>query len=173
VSAPETLILDSAAVRELLPMDECINAMEGAFRALAEGKALLPLRSILWTPDKKGGLGLMPGYLGTTPEGLAGLKAVTVFPGNHGTELDAHQGVVLLFEAQRGRLRRRDRDHRDPNRGGKRARNASARPQCCGRPCDLRFGHAGSDAPGSYAGRSKDRKNPRVEPEFGKRASVC
>ncbi len=103
-AAPETLILDSAAVRELLPMDECIEAMEKAFRALAAGKASFPLRTILWTPDQTGGIGLMPGYLGTTPEGWIGLKAVTVFPGNHGTELDSHQGVVLLFEARRGRL---------------------------------------------------------------------
>ncbi len=104
MSAPETLVLDSAAVKQLLPMNECIDAMEAAFRALAEGRALLPLRSILWAPDKAGAIGLMPGYLGTTAGGLLGLKAVTVFPGNHGTELDSHQGVVLLFEARNGRL---------------------------------------------------------------------
>ena len=102
--AGETLVLDARAVRDLLPMDECIGEMERAFRALAAREALQPLRSILWTPERNGGIGLMPGYLGTTPEGWIGLKAVTVFPGNHGTELDSHQGVVLLFEAQRGRL---------------------------------------------------------------------
>ena len=85
-------------------MEECIDAMEKAFVALAEGRALLPLRSILWTPEKNGALGLMPSWLGTTPEGILGLKAVSVFPGNHGTELDSHQGVVLLFEARNGRL---------------------------------------------------------------------
>ncbi|MGH9441142.1 MAG: ornithine cyclodeaminase family protein [Thermoanaerobaculia bacterium] len=104
MSSPETLVLDAAAVRTLLPMKECIGAMEEAFRALADGRARLPLRSILWTPDEQGALGLMPGWLGATPEGILGLKAVSVFPGNHGTELDSHQGVVLLFEAQRGRL---------------------------------------------------------------------
>jgi ornithine cyclodeaminase len=85
-------------------MRECVDAMQKAFLALAEGRALLPLRSILWAPDKKGALGMMPAWLGTTPEGLLGLKAVSVFPGNHGTELDSHQGVVLLFEARNGRL---------------------------------------------------------------------
>jgi ornithine cyclodeaminase/alanine dehydrogenase-like protein (mu-crystallin family) len=108
VSSSETLILDSAAVRQLLPINECIEAMEGAFRALAEGKAFLPLRTILWTSDKKGGLGLMPAFLGNAggevSEGVLGLKAVSVFPENHGTKLDSHQGVVLLFEAERGRL---------------------------------------------------------------------
>ncbi len=81
-------------------MSGAIDAMEGAFRALSAGEARLPLRTIVWTPDRRGGLGVMPGYL---PERL-GAKMVSVFPGNHGTELDSHQGVVLLFETERGRL---------------------------------------------------------------------
>ncbi|HET7452406.1 MAG TPA: ornithine cyclodeaminase family protein [Thermoanaerobaculia bacterium] len=95
-----TLLFSAADVRRLLPMREAIEAMDGAFRALSNAETRLPLRSIVWTPDKRGGLGLMPGYL---PAGL-GAKIVTVFPGNHGTELDSHQGVVLLFEPERGRL---------------------------------------------------------------------
>jgi ornithine cyclodeaminase len=31
-----------------------------------------------------------------------GLKVVTVMPRNHGTELDAHQGAVMIFETKRG-----------------------------------------------------------------------
>jgi len=81
-------------------MAEAIDVMEEAFRALSEGSAILPLRSIVWTPDRAGGLGTMPGYL----PGRLGIKVVTVFPGNHGTELDSHQGVVLLFEPEHGRL---------------------------------------------------------------------
>jgi ornithine cyclodeaminase len=95
-----TLLLSAADVRRLLPMDEAIAAMEGAFRALSAGEARLPLRTIVRTPDRRGGLGVMPGYL---PDRL-GAKMVSVFPGNHGTELDSHQGVVLLFEGERGRL---------------------------------------------------------------------
>lgn len=95
-----TLILDHAIVRRLLPMKEAIEAMEGAFRSLAEGRALLPLRSILWTPGHDGALGAMPGFL---PNRL-GAKLVTYFPGNHGSPLDSHQGVVLLFDAEHGQL---------------------------------------------------------------------
>jgi len=95
-----TLLLSAADVRRLLPMEEAIEAMADAFRALSEGDARLPLRTIVWTPDRRGGLGVMPGFL---PAGL-GAKVVSFFPGNHGTELDSHQGVVLLFEAERGRL---------------------------------------------------------------------
>jgi ornithine cyclodeaminase len=36
--------------------------------------------------------------------GVLGVKAITFFHGNEGTELDTHQGAVLLFEAERGRL---------------------------------------------------------------------
>jgi ornithine cyclodeaminase len=95
-----TLLLSAHDVRRLLPMPEAIDAMEAAFRSLSAGEARLPLRTIVWTPDRRGGLGVMPGYL---PQRL-GAKLVSVFPGNHGTELDSHQGIVLLFETERGRL---------------------------------------------------------------------
>jgi ornithine cyclodeaminase len=88
-------------------MEECIDVMAEVLASLSRGEAIQPLRTIVWTPEGRGGLGLMPGYLAGTeggPAGVLGTKIVTVFPGNHGTELDSHQGVVLLFEAERGRL---------------------------------------------------------------------
>lgn len=94
------LVIDQDTVRRLLPMREAIAAMEAAFRALADGRAAQPLRSIVWPSGVAGGLGVMPGYL----DGHFGVKAVTVFPGNHGTELDSHQGAVLFFDGERGRL---------------------------------------------------------------------
>ena len=94
------LILNHADVRRLFPTNEAIEAMEGAFRALGEGRTVLPLRSIVWTPERNGAIGMMPGYV---PDRL-GAKVVTVFPGNHGTDLDSHQGVVILCDAQNGRL---------------------------------------------------------------------
>ncbi len=83
-------------------MKECIEVQARALETLARGEATLPLRSILWLPEKVGALGLMPAYL--KPPKVVGLKAITVFPGNEGTELDSHQGAVLLFEAERGQL---------------------------------------------------------------------
>jgi ornithine cyclodeaminase/alanine dehydrogenase-like protein (mu-crystallin family) len=98
----QVLIVDQEEVPGLLPMAECMEAMSRVLATLARGEALLPLRSILWLPEKVGGLGLMPAAL--LPEHVVGLKAITFFPGNEGTELDTHQGAVLLFEAERGRL---------------------------------------------------------------------
>ena len=98
----EVLIVNQAEVPRLLPMKECIDVMARAFASLARGEADMPVRQILWMAEKQGALGLMPAHLG----GLAalGLKAVTFFPRNEGTDLDSHQGAVLLFETGRGRL---------------------------------------------------------------------
>ena len=98
----EVLIVNQAEVPRLLPMKECIDVMARAFAALARGEAAMPVRQILWLPDKAGALGLMPANLMALA--ALGLKAVTFFPRNEGTDLDSHQGAVLLFEAARGRL---------------------------------------------------------------------
>src|SRR5262245_29714954 len=93
------LVVSQAEVKHLLPMAEAIAVMEDAFRALAQGQALLPLRQVLLLPDGRGAFAAMPGQLSSPP--ALGLKAITVFPGNHGTEYDSHQGAVLLFDTER------------------------------------------------------------------------
>lgn len=97
----EITVLNQDEVRELLPMGECIEVMEAALVSLARGEVLLPLRQITWLPDGRSALATMPAYAGHL--GAVGVKVITVFPGNEGSELDAHQGAVLLFETERGR----------------------------------------------------------------------
>ncbi len=94
-----TVVLTQSEVRRLLPMDVCIELMADALASLGRGDAINPLRSGIRVPDM-GVLGMMPGYLGS-PAAL-GLKVVAVFPGNHGTEFDSHQGFVALFETEHG-----------------------------------------------------------------------
>jgi len=98
----ELLLVNQAEVPKLLPMRECIDVMARAFAALARGEATMPLRQIVWLAEGSGALGLMPAHL--TGIAALGVKAVTFFPRNEHTELDSHQGAVLLFEAGRGRL---------------------------------------------------------------------
>ena len=98
----DTLIIPQSLVPELLPMAECIDVMAEALLALAQGDVVLPLRSMVWMPDKSRLLGLMPAYLGA-PRSL-GLKVISYLPGNHGTERDSHQGAVLLFDTHTGGL---------------------------------------------------------------------
>ena len=98
----QVLIVNQAEVRRLLPMAECLGVMEEALGALARGEALLPLRQVLMLPGGQAALAAMPAHL-SSPAAM-GIKVISVFPGNHGTELDSHQGAVLLFETERGRL---------------------------------------------------------------------
>src|SRR5262245_1126809 len=98
----QVLVVNQSEVPRLLPMDACMEAMARALQSVTLGESVLPLRQIIMLPGQAAAFGAMPAYLGSPP--AVGLKAITVFPGNHGTELDSHQGAVLLFEAERGRL---------------------------------------------------------------------
>jgi len=97
-----TLFVDHDDVLALLPMAECIDAMTDALRALARGGALLPLRQVVRLPDGRNAFALMPAAL-NDPSAL-GAKIITVFPGNDATPYDSHQGAVLLFDTEYGRL---------------------------------------------------------------------
>src|SRR5438132_8195719 len=102
----DVTVLSAEDVARLLPMRDCIGVMRDALAALARGKALVPLRMVMRMPDASGFLGLMPGHIDADGgrEGALGMKAVSVFPGNAGRGIDTHQGAVLLFEPDTGRL---------------------------------------------------------------------
>jgi ornithine cyclodeaminase len=83
-------------------MPECIRLMEEALASLARGEVMLPLRPVIRVPDTSNAFAVMPAYSSALP--ALGAKLITVFPGNHGSDLDSHQGVVALFDAERGNL---------------------------------------------------------------------
>ncbi len=93
-------ILNQREVTRLLPMPACIDVMAATLSALSEGKAQLPLRTVLRLREGKGFFGTMPAEL-ETPDTL-GAKIISVFPGNEGSGLDSHQGMVLLFDTRTG-----------------------------------------------------------------------
>jgi ornithine cyclodeaminase/alanine dehydrogenase-like protein (mu-crystallin family) len=97
-------ILDEHDVRQLLPMDECIDAMAEALAALARGEVHNPLRFIVRPPGESSLLGLMPAHRGGDAP-LYALKAVAIFPGNSARRLDLHQGFVALFDGETGATR--------------------------------------------------------------------
>jgi ornithine cyclodeaminase/alanine dehydrogenase-like protein (mu-crystallin family) len=96
------LILNQQDVTALLPMRACIDVMASTLAALARGEAILPLRTIIRLPDDKGAFAVMPACL-VSPMTM-GAKVITVFPANHGTAFDSHQGAVLLFDSNNGSL---------------------------------------------------------------------
>lgn len=97
-----TLLVGHRDVVALLPMADCIEAMADALRTLALGGALLPLRQVVRLSDGRNAFALMPAAL-DRPSAL-GAKVITVFPGNDATPYDSHQGAVLLFDTEHGRL---------------------------------------------------------------------
>lgn len=99
----KVLVLNHTEVEQLLPMAECIGAMEAAFTSFARGAAHQPLRTIFRPPKVKGVMAMMPAFrAGEAP--MFGLKAICVFPGNAALGKDAHQGGVMLFDGTTGEL---------------------------------------------------------------------
>jgi ornithine cyclodeaminase/alanine dehydrogenase-like protein (mu-crystallin family) len=97
------LILGDDEVRELLDMESCIAAMEDVLARLAHEELLNPLRTIMFTPSKRG-LGLMPAWRGGD-DPVFSLKEIVVAPSNSEIGLDPHQGAVLLHDGTTGKLR--------------------------------------------------------------------
>ena len=88
----EVLFLSEADVASLLDLDELLEALAGAFRALSAGHVSAPPRSA--ARSDVGLLGAMPVHLPGT--GLVA-KLVTVFPGNHRLGRPSHQALIALF----------------------------------------------------------------------------
>ncbi|OLB81680.1 MAG: ornithine cyclodeaminase [Actinobacteria bacterium 13_2_20CM_2_71_6] len=85
--------LDSAAVHRLLPMHAAIDAIEAALRAGLDPEADPP-RSIV--DVRAGQILAMPSASAT----YAGIKVVTVAPGNAERDLPRVQGVYVLFDGE-------------------------------------------------------------------------
>lgn len=94
-------LLNAEAVRRLMPMSVCVGLMRDAFRLACGEGAIQPVRQALKQPDGRGLMSMMPGY--TSDPAWLGIKVVSVFPGNFGTEYGSHQGMILLFETGNGR----------------------------------------------------------------------
>src|SRR6266567_4520149 len=77
------LVLNHTEVDQLLPMPECIAAMEAAFTSFARGESQQPLRTIFRPPKLNGVMAMMPAFrAGESP--LFSLKAICVFNGTTG-----------------------------------------------------------------------------------------
>ena len=90
-------ILDEAAVRAVLRMDELIEAIEQALIAFSAGRVEQPVRQIV----KSHG-----GFFGTMPAGGPdiglGAKLVTFYPDNAALGLHTHDALIALFRPETG-----------------------------------------------------------------------
>ena len=107
------LVLSHRDILAALRPQACAEAMAAVLAGHARGETFMPLRSVMMPPDAPGFMGLMPGWgRGRGPEssqdgtsdstGAFALKAVCIMPGNPARGLDAHQGLVTLFDGETG-----------------------------------------------------------------------
>jgi ornithine cyclodeaminase/alanine dehydrogenase-like protein (mu-crystallin family) len=89
-----TLLLTGSEVAALLTLDECIAAVEEAFRAHGEGRLHPP--GLLSAHEERGAFHIKTAAV----NGRFGAKANANFPG----QTPSIQGVMLLFDAQNGRV---------------------------------------------------------------------
>ena len=91
------IFLSEAQVRELLDLDELVDALAAAHRDLSAGDASMPPRIAAMVQERQGLLGVMPAYLPSA--GLA-CKLVTLFPQN--IDRHTHQAVIVVFDPENG-----------------------------------------------------------------------
>jgi alanine dehydrogenase len=91
------IFLSEAEVRELLDLDELVDALAAAHRDLSAGDASMPPRIAAMVQERQGLLGVMPAYLPSA--GLA-CKLVTLFPQN--IDRHTHQAVIVVFDPEHG-----------------------------------------------------------------------
>jgi len=90
--------LDESRVRAVLRWDPLIDAMERALAEFSAGEVIQPLRAMITIEESKRYLGVMPAVAKTA----MGLKMVSFYPGNEGTNVPTHMAMILLFRADTG-----------------------------------------------------------------------
>lgn len=98
------LVLSHDEVLAALPPEECAAAMAEVLAAQARGETYMPLRTVANPPEAPGFIGLMPAWRGgsaTSPSAYS-IKTLCITPANPSRGLDAHQGLVTLFEGDTG-----------------------------------------------------------------------
>lgn len=81
-------------------MREAIEALRAAHAEFSRGAAVMPVRSVIVTPEHRNWFGIMPAYLSASH--ALGLKAVTVFERNPDRGLPAVLGVIVLLSPTTG-----------------------------------------------------------------------
>ena len=100
MKAEEILLLTPQEVRGLLTIDECIGAVEHAFRLYGEGRAIAPAVLSMHVPH--GGFHVKAGLLDLDRRYFAA-KVNGNFPENNARfGLPTIQGVIVLCDAERG-----------------------------------------------------------------------
>jgi thiomorpholine-carboxylate dehydrogenase len=85
-------------VRGLLHWKPLIDAMETSLAEFSTGKVIQPVRNMITIEEGKRYLGIMP----AVAEKAMGLKLVSFYPGNAGTAVPTHLGLIILSRPDTG-----------------------------------------------------------------------
>jgi alanine dehydrogenase len=96
------LLLTEHDVRQLLSIDDLIEAMYSALAEFSSGRVQQPLRTVLEIGSERAFFGVMPAYM-PKHEAL-GTKLVTVFARNAAVGLPTHLAVIVLLDSTTGEL---------------------------------------------------------------------
>ena len=94
------LVFSRKEVRELLDLDELIDALADAMADLSAGRASVPDRIAALVPEREALLAAMPGYVPSL--GALVNKLVSLFPRNAGSAIPIHQAVIAVFDPETG-----------------------------------------------------------------------
>src|SRR5258705_10485501 len=102
MESTNTLLLKRPDVVNLLTIEECIIAVESAFKLHAEGKAMPP--KVLGIHVDEGGFHIKAGVLGLSRTYFVA-KVNANFPGNvRKHNLPTIQGIIVVCDGNNGRL---------------------------------------------------------------------
>lgn len=93
--------LSKSDLRQAVPMRDAVELMKIAFRELSAGRAVSPVRAQVLLGDANSMLLSMPGYVAS--EKAAGIKIVSFFGGNAGTDTPVIHALVYMIDAETGK----------------------------------------------------------------------
>jgi ornithine cyclodeaminase/alanine dehydrogenase-like protein (mu-crystallin family) len=92
---PQIAVLDEAAVQQRLRYEQLIPAVADALAALAAGRVVQPVRTVLPIEPHRGFFAVMPAYAGAM-----GAKLVTFYPHNVGVH--THHALIVMLKPETG-----------------------------------------------------------------------
>lgn len=96
------LQINEKQVAFYLTEDACRNIMEETLGSVSKGDIHQTLRSAIHLTDINV-FGIMPSYI--KPKKVFGAKMISVFPENRKHGVPSHQGSIILFESEYGKMR--------------------------------------------------------------------
>jgi len=101
VAQDQVLLISDKEVKDLLSMDETIEAVEEAFRAKGLSRTQMPPKSYLFFDNYQGDVRIMPSYLESIDS--AGVKIVNVHPNNPAKfGIPTVMGIITLIDPKTG-----------------------------------------------------------------------